>query len=85
MARQSGRHMRGPAPAARKAPPCMWRGPGMELSDELYAQQLAWPGGGRRDAALNLLASVRDRFTEGFTTADLIRSAFILRELRSSE
>jgi hypothetical protein len=39
MARQSGRHMRGPAPAARKVPPCMWRGPGMELSDELYAQQ----------------------------------------------
>jgi hypothetical protein len=49
---QSGRHLRGPAPAAPKAPPCMWRGPGMELSDELYAQQPPQgPRGGRVGAA----------------------------------
>src|SRR5262249_23654719 len=39
MARQLERHGRDPARVVRKAPPCMWRGPGMELSDELYAQQ----------------------------------------------
>ena len=49
MARQSENHERGPARAARRrAPPCMWRGPGMELSDELYAQQPSQgPRGGR--------------------------------------
>jgi predicted ATPase len=43
-----------------------------------------WQRQDRRDAALNLLTSVRDRFTEGFTTADLVSSAVLLRELRSS-
>ena len=38
----------------------------------------------RRDAALNVLGAVRDRFTEGFATADLVRSDFQLGELRSS-
>jgi hypothetical protein len=44
-----------------------------------------WQVENRPDAALDLLASVRDRFTEGFTTADLINSEVLLKDLRSSE
>ena len=38
----------------------------------------------RDAAALDLLFAVHDRFTEGFATADLIRPASLLAELRSS-
>jgi hypothetical protein len=44
MTRQSERHAlrkeAGPAVASRKAPPCMQRGMGVELSDELFARRL---------------------------------------------
>jgi predicted ATPase len=42
-----------------------------------------WQDHNRSDA-LNLLASVRDRFTEGFPTVDLENSASLLRRLSSA-
>src|ERR1700730_1479242 len=79
MARQSENHERGPARAARRrAPPCMWRGPGMELSDELYAQQ---PSQGPRGGVVkgsrscsNVLhlnvETTRGRITRSLNTSD---------------
>lgn len=64
--------------AARQQEALSW-----ELRSAMSLAEL-WQGQDRRDAALNLLASVRDRFTEGFATADLVSSDFLLRELRSS-
>jgi predicted ATPase len=43
-----------------------------------------WERENRREAALSLLASVRDRFTEGFATADFVSSSLLLRRLRGS-
>jgi predicted ATPase len=64
--------------AARQQEALSW-----ELRSAMSVAEL-WQAQGRRDAALNLLASVRDRFTEGFATTDLVRSDFQLGELRSS-
>jgi hypothetical protein len=59
MARQSERQVRRSSSGARKAPPCMRRGPGMELSDELYARQPARGSRGGRlkggESCLNVL------------------------------
>jgi predicted ATPase len=54
-----------------------------ELRSAISLAEL-WQAQDRRDAAMDLLASVRDRFNEGFATADLVRSACLLRELCSS-
>jgi predicted ATPase len=54
-----------------------------ELRSAISLAQL-WRGQNRREAALNLLGSVRDRFTEGFATADLVSSESPLRTLHSS-
>jgi predicted ATPase len=54
-----------------------------ELRSAITLAEL-WQSQNRYEAALELLASVRSRFTEGFTTADLIRSGSLLGELRSS-
>jgi predicted ATPase/DNA-binding winged helix-turn-helix (wHTH) protein len=43
-----------------------------------------WERENRREAALGLLASVRDRFTEGFATADFVSSSLLLRRLCGS-
>ena len=43
-----------------------------------------WQAEGRRDRAIDLLASTRSRFTEGFATADLVRSTVVLENLRAS-
>jgi predicted ATPase/DNA-binding winged helix-turn-helix (wHTH) protein len=53
-----------------------------ELRSAICLAEL-WRDQNRRDAAENLLASIRDRFTEGFTTADLVSSACLLTKLRS--
>jgi len=54
-----------------------------ELRSSITLAEL-WQSQSRSDAALELLSAVHDRFTEGFATADLIRSASLLTELRSS-
>jgi predicted ATPase len=54
-----------------------------ELRSAISLAEL-WDGQNRLDAALSLLASVRDRFTEGFATTDLVKSSLLLRRLRSS-
>ena len=64
--------------AARQQEALSW-----ELRSAMSLAEL-WRAQGRRAAALDLLASVRDRFTEGFATTDLVRSDFQLGELRSS-
>ena len=43
-----------------------------------------WERENRREAALSLLASVRDRFTEGFATADFVSSSLLLGRLHGS-
>jgi len=43
-----------------------------------------WQAENRREAALDLLGSTRGRFTEGFATADLARSAAVLKNLRGA-
>jgi hypothetical protein len=43
-----------------------------------------WQAEGRRDRVIDLLASTRSRFTEGFATADLVRSTVVLENLRAS-
>ena len=43
-----------------------------------------WQSEGRRGRASDLLASTRSRFTEGFVTADLVRSTVVLENLRGS-
>ena len=43
-----------------------------------------WQAEGRRDRAIDLLASTRSRFTEGFATTDLVRSTVVLENLRAS-
>jgi predicted ATPase len=54
-----------------------------ELRSAMSLAEL-WRDQGRHDAAVNLLVSVRDRFTEGFSTADLVSAGRLLRRLRSS-
>jgi hypothetical protein len=54
-----------------------------ELRSSITLAEL-WQSQKRPDAALKLLSAVHDRFTEGFATADLIRSASLITELRSS-
>jgi predicted ATPase len=54
-----------------------------ELRSAMSLAEL-WRDQGRHDATVDLLASVRDRFTEGFSTADLVSSGRLLRRLRSS-
>jgi predicted ATPase len=54
-----------------------------ELRSAMSLAEL-WKDQGRHDAAVNLLVSVRDRFTEGFSTADLVSAGRLLRRLRSS-
>jgi hypothetical protein len=81
MASRSERHMRVPARAPRRAPPCMWRGPGMELSDDLYALQPAqgWRGrvkGGT--SSLNVLHlsvdTTRARIRHSLNTSDAAKA-----------
>jgi hypothetical protein len=55
-----------------------------ELRSAITLAEL-WQSLNRREAALELLASVHGRFTEGFATADLTSSECLLRQLRSSE
>jgi predicted ATPase/DNA-binding winged helix-turn-helix (wHTH) protein len=43
-----------------------------------------WERENRREAAFSLLASVRDRFTEGFATADFVSSSLLLGRLQGS-
>ena len=43
-----------------------------------------WESQSRREAALELLASVQGRFAEGFATADLVRAASFLEKLRAT-
>jgi predicted ATPase len=43
-----------------------------------------WQAEDRRDQATDLLASTRGRFTEGFATADLVRSTVLLEKLHAS-
>jgi predicted ATPase len=54
-----------------------------ELRSAMSLAEL-WRDQGRHDAAVDLLVSVRDRFTEGFSTADLVSSGRLLRSLRPS-
>jgi predicted ATPase/DNA-binding winged helix-turn-helix (wHTH) protein len=54
-----------------------------ELRSAITLAEL-WQSQNRQGAALELLASVHDRFTEGFGTADLITSKLLLGRLRSS-
>jgi hypothetical protein len=77
MARQLERHGRGPARVVRKAPPCMWRGPGMELSDELYAQQPLQGPRGRVEGSTSCsnvlhlsVETTRGRVTRTLNTSD---------------
>ena len=77
MASRRERHMRVPAPAPRQAPPCMWRGAGMELSDDLYALQPArgWRGRVKGGAScLNVLHlsvdTTRGRIRHSLNTSD---------------
>jgi len=43
-----------------------------------------WQAEGRREQAADLLASTRSRFTEGFSTADLVRSIVLMENLHRS-
>jgi hypothetical protein len=43
-----------------------------------------WQSEDRRDRASDLLASTRSRFTEGFATADLVKSTNVLENLRAA-
>jgi len=52
-----------------------------ELRSAMTLAEL-WESQGRRQAAVDLLAPVRARFTEGFATADLVRTASLLKRLR---
>ena len=77
MASRWDRHMRVPAPAPRQAPPCMWRGAGMELSEDLYALQPAWGWRGRVKggaSCLNVLHlsvdTTRGRIRHSLNTSD---------------
>jgi predicted ATPase len=54
-----------------------------ELRSAITLAEL-WQRLPRHEAAIELLASVRGRFTEGFATADLIRSEALLGKLRQS-
>src|SRR5262245_40386120 len=54
-----------------------------ELRSAMTLAEL-WEGQDRRQTALDLLASVQTRFTEGFATADLVRAASLLKRLRAS-
>ena len=54
-----------------------------ELRSTITLAEL-WQSQNRQEAALEVLASVHDRFTEGLATADLITSKLLLRRLRSS-
>ena len=54
-----------------------------ELRSAISLAEL-WERENRREAALSLLASVRDRFTEGFATADFVRSSLLLERLKGS-
>ena len=42
-----------------------------------------WAENGRIDEALELLAPIHSRFTEGFDTLDLVAAANLLDELRT--
>jgi hypothetical protein len=77
MASRSDGHMRVAARAPRQPPPCMWRGAGIELSDDLYALQPAqgWRGrvkGG--SSSLNVLHlsvdTTRVRVRRSLNTSD---------------
>ena len=54
-----------------------------ELRSAMTLAEL-WEGQDRRQTALDLLASVQTRFTEGFATADLVRAASLSKRLRAS-
>ena len=43
-----------------------------------------WQAEDRRDQAADLLGSTVSRFTEGFTTADLVRAADLFKNLQAS-
>jgi hypothetical protein len=77
MASRSQRHGRANAPRGRRAPPCMWRGAGMELSDDLYARLPAqgWrgrvKGGASSLKVLHLdIDTVRGRIRHSLNTSD---------------
>lgn len=79
----------GRSDAGRKAPPSLDRDGATTARVVLGAQgglQPAelWQRQGRTSDAISVLATVQDRFTEGFETADLVRSASLLSTLRSS-
>jgi hypothetical protein len=54
-----------------------------ELRSAISLAEL-WERENRREAAFSLLASMRDRFTEGFATADFVRSSLLLERLKGS-
>jgi predicted ATPase/DNA-binding winged helix-turn-helix (wHTH) protein len=54
-----------------------------ELRSAMTLAEL-WEGQDRRESALDVLAPVQARFTEGFATADLVRAASLLKRLRAS-
>ena len=54
-----------------------------ELRSTITLAEL-WQNQSRQQAALELLAPVHGRFTEGFATTDLITSKILLQRLRSS-
>ena len=43
-----------------------------------------WQAQGRCNQAIDLLATTQDRFTEGFATTDLVKSAALLERLEAS-
>ena len=54
-----------------------------ELRSAMTLAEL-WEGQDRHQTAIDLLASVQTRFTEGFATADLAGAASLLNRLRAS-
>ena len=54
-----------------------------ELRSTITLAEL-WQSQSRQEAALELLTSIHDRFTEGFATTDLSTSKLLLRQLRLS-
>jgi predicted ATPase len=54
-----------------------------ELRSAMTLAEL-WESQDRRHSALDLLAAVHTRFTEGFATADLVRAAALSKRLRTS-
>ena len=54
-----------------------------ELRSAISLAEL-WERDNRSKAAFSLLASVRERFTEGFATADFVSSSLLLERLQGS-